>query len=264
MEGRETRYETMPLVLLVDENTASASEVLAGALQDNDRALIVGGRTFGKGLVQSVLNLPDGAGMTLTATRYYTPTGRSIQRDYAATGLYDYYSHRTAEIDKPLYAARTVTKRVVYGGDGIMPDEAVAEGVLTAERIALLDPIFFFARELTGGRQSDAAVGEFETLQRLRQRIVFGEPPVDDEILGKFDQFVSGNAAWTRLRSSVIRERAFVTRMLAQYLSMATFGVESAERVRIESDPVVDQAVRALPRSAQLSAAAQRARSRRK
>ena len=118
------KFESMPLVLLVDHESASATEVLAGAIQDNDRALIVGEKTFGKGLVQSVLNLPQGAGLTLTAARYYTPTGRSIQRDYSETGLYNYYRHRSpaSDIDKPLFIAKTVTKRTVLGGDGITPE----------------------------------------------------------------------------------------------------------------------------------------------
>ncbi len=143
------RYETLPLVLLVDENTASASEVLAGALQDNDRAIIVGRKTFGKGLVQSVLDLPQGTGLTLTAARYFTPTGRSIQRDYSETGLYDYFNHRgpAVDIDKPHYAARTLTGRTVHGGDGITPDAAVPGTDLTTAQLQLLDRIFLISRD---------------------------------------------------------------------------------------------------------------------
>ena len=85
--------ETVPLVVLVNENTASASEIVAGAFQDNDRALIVGEKTFGKGLVQSVIDLPGHTGMTLTAAGYLTPSGRSIQRDYSKMDLYDYFNH---------------------------------------------------------------------------------------------------------------------------------------------------------------------------
>jgi carboxyl-terminal processing protease len=119
--------ETMPLVLLVDENSASASEIVAGALQDFDRAMIVGEKTFGKGLVQSVINLPYGSGLTLTTARYYTPSGRSIQRDYENSGNYDYFNHKvilTAQ-EKNKTPSRTVTGRKVFGGDGILPDETV-------------------------------------------------------------------------------------------------------------------------------------------
>src|SRR5207247_4657958 len=119
--------ETMPLAVLVDENTASASEIVAGALQDNDRAMIVGEKTFGKGLVQSVIDLPGDTGLTLTCARYLTPSGRSIQRDYSKMDLYDYFNHKaaTSAIGTPYFEARTITDRRVYGGDGIAPDEMV-------------------------------------------------------------------------------------------------------------------------------------------
>lgn len=232
------RHESMPLVLLVNESTASASEVLAGALQDNDRAIVVGQKTFGKGLVQNVLNLPEGAGLTLTAARYYTPAGRSIQRDYADTGLYDYYNHRTAAIDKPVYAVKTLTKRVVHGGDGITPDETIVTGELTSERARLLDPIFHFAREISAGRS------------------VAG-----DDIRRIFDEFIGRDEAWANLGESARRERAFVTRMLGYYLAMAASGTAAADKARIQTDPQIQQAAAALPRSAQLAAAAQKQRS---
>lgn len=260
-KAAKPQYESMPLVLLADENTASASEVLAGALQDNDRALIVGRRTFGKGLVQSVLNLPEGSGLTLTAARYYTPTGRSIQRDYAATGLYDYYNHRTAEIDKPLFAAKTPTNRIVYGGDGIAPDTIAASGGLTLERIRLLDPIFFFSRELTAGRlDKDPILGTSATIERLRQRIIFGEPIVDEQVVRQFGEFVAGNKVQPSRTASLQKEQAFVRQMLGYYIALGAFGSETAARVRIGADPQINQALDALPKAAQLYAAAQRAR----
>lgn len=142
------RPETMPLVLLVDGRTASASEILAGALQDNDRAIIIGERTYGKGLVQTVIDLPAGTGMTLTSSRYLTPAGRSIQRDYSS-GLYDYYRHtaKAADIDRPEFAAKTVSGRVVFGGDGIAPDIERRSRPLTISQARLIDPIFFFVRQ---------------------------------------------------------------------------------------------------------------------
>lgn len=251
----KARHESLPLVLLVDESTASASEVLAGALQDNDRALILGRKTFGKGLVQNVLNLPEGAGLTLTAARYYTPTGRSIQRDYADTGLYDYYNHRTAEIDKPVYAAKTITKRVVYGGDGITPDETVTGGYLNRDRIALLDPIFFFSVGVYGRRAMEPAALAPATHRDPAAPEAF---PVDEELLRQFEGFVKQE--WAGLYSLAGKEKSFVKRMLAYYLSMGTRGPESAARARVESDIQVQQAISALPQSAQLAAAAAHAR----
>ncbi|NOT47590.1 MAG: S41 family peptidase [Acidobacteria bacterium] len=250
----KARYESLPMVLLVDENTASASEVLAGALQDNDRALIVGEKTFGKGLVQSVLNLPDGAGLTLTAARYYTPTGRSIQRNYADTGLYDYFHHRQiAEVGTSVYAAKTLTNRIVYGGNGITPDDMSTKPLLSDDKMPLLDPIFFFAREIL----NEDGMG----ISSIRQKIIFGEQVVDPNLKKRFSQFAAGKADWSKMLPSLSQDDEFVRSMLTYYLQMGTFGLESANRAKIESDPQVAQAVRILPRSALLAAEADKTRS---
>ena len=141
--------ETVPLVLLVDENTASASEVFAGAMQDNDRATIVGARTFGKGLVQDVIPLEDGSGLVLTSERYYAPSGRSLQREYSDSGLYDYFRHVKSGvlIDLPQMAARTLKGRVVYGGDGIQPDVQIPTMTWSEKDLADYEKAFFIARE---------------------------------------------------------------------------------------------------------------------
>src|SRR5947209_8903596 len=96
---KNTLYDPVnyPLVVLVNGNSASASEIVAGAIQDHGRGLIVGETTFGKGLVQRIFNLPYGASLTLTTAHYYTPYGRLIQRSYASGSLYDYYNHQVAD-----------------------------------------------------------------------------------------------------------------------------------------------------------------------
>src|SRR5215212_7222808 len=97
---------TMPLVVLINHNSASASEIVAGAIQDHGRGLIVGETSFGKGLVQKIFNLPFGSGLTLTTAKYYTPYGRSLQRDYSSGSLYDYYTRRD-EDDEELQPTKT-------------------------------------------------------------------------------------------------------------------------------------------------------------
>ncbi len=121
--------ETLPLVVLVDQRTASASEVLAAALQDNDRAVIVGKRTFGKGLVQDVIELENGNGVVLTTARYFGPSGRSIQREFSDAGNYSYFTrtNEAALIDSSSNAYRTVGNRVVFGGFGIEPDRTIVQ-----------------------------------------------------------------------------------------------------------------------------------------
>jgi carboxyl-terminal processing protease len=138
-EARATgkgEFETGDLVVLIDEWSASASEILAGAVQDNDRGTIIGRRSFGKGLVQEPVSFADGSGMRLTIARYYTPTGRSIQRSYAK-GYDEYYEELMARsgngelvVPDSIHFSDTVKYktpggRIVYGGGGIMPDEFV-------------------------------------------------------------------------------------------------------------------------------------------
>ena len=165
--------ELLPLVLLVDENTASASEILAAAMQDNDRATIVGTRTFGKGLVQDVIPLEDGSGLVLTSERYYAPSGRSIQRDYSDSGLYDYFRHtsQSALVDKPSFAARTLKGRIVYGGDGIDPEVAVPAVQWTPTNQADYDAAFFKTRiNLTG------IIESFNAYEKLFSATSKGDP----------------------------------------------------------------------------------------
>src|ERR1051326_4146765 len=113
-----------PLVVIVNRGTASAAEIVSGAIQDHDRGLIMGETTFGKGLVQTVFQLSDDAGLALTTAKYYTPSGRLIQRNYTGVSLYDYYFNRENEDNATLGREVKLTDsgRTVYGGGGITPD----------------------------------------------------------------------------------------------------------------------------------------------
>jgi len=156
--SRNRKPETLPLVLLVDEGSASASEILAAAMQDNDRATIIGTRTFGKGLVQNVIPLEGGAGMTLTSERYYTPSGRTLQREYSDSSLYDYFRHtnKGALIARPEVAVKTRNGRTVFGGDGIQPDVVVESFKAEPRHASLLDRLFVAIRNGKDMTQDDA------------------------------------------------------------------------------------------------------------
>ncbi len=254
--------DTTPLVILINDSTASASEIVAGAMQDHDRALIVGETSFGKGLVQSIIPLDYGGGLTLTSAKYYTPSGRLIQRDYTDHGLYDYFtqggSRRNDEKMKPVGPERkTDTGRAVYGGGGITPDEPVnARDITTAQR-RLFSPLFAFTRELVNGRI--AGMGHY----RVAGGINFGhelqdhEFRVDPRTVKAFEDYLSGEPAMAHLVPLVQRNRAFIQLQLRYNVVTAAYGRTMADRVLVVSDDEqIARAIEVLPRAKELAMAA--------
>jgi carboxyl-terminal processing protease len=245
--------ESMPLVVLVNRSTASASEIVAGAFQDDDRAIIVGGKTYGKGLVQTVIDLPGGSGLTLTTARYFTPSGRSIQRDYSNVNLYDYYNHKnhTSAIDRPFFESRTVTNRRVFGGDGIQPDEPVKGEQITAVQQTLLDPIFLFARDLASGRVPGHQ--EFRSSgARYTKRIMSDDLPISSRVLETFSNSLLENARFRFTRKDLDDQQAFIRLRLRHYVVMALLGSTIANQVLIDSDRQVAKAISVIPNASRL------------
>jgi len=177
--------KTFPIVVLVNRNTASAAEIVSGALQDHDRALIVGETTFGKGLVQTVYNTPDNTGLALTTYHYYTPSGRLIQRNYSGVSLYDYYyNHAGAQPNNSTNQEVKLTDagRTVYGGGGITPDEKIESPKSSHFQDSLMykDVFFHFAPVYLANRSVDK---NFQ---------------VDDAVLGEFKKYLSSqNIDWS-------------------------------------------------------------------
>ena len=260
-ESRNNAPDMTPLVILINENTASASEIVAGAMQDHDRAVIVGQTSFGKGLVQSIIPLEYGAGLTLTSAKYYTPSGRLIQRDYSNGGFYDYYTHgaglgqkKPAEPTKPAGPeTKTDTGRAVYGGGGITPDENVGPRTVNLAQRRLLSPTFVFARELANGRIKgfdSMKIGPIDFNHDLQSN----ELKVTDAMFRAYRDFVTSDPNYKTSAAMVDRNRPFIELELRFDLVTAAYGRVMGDRVFITSnDPQVAKAVDVVPKARELA-----------
>jgi len=237
-----------PLVVLVNRGTASAAEIVSGAIQDHDRGLIVGEVTFGKGLVQTVYPLSENTGLALTTAKYYTPSGRLIQRDYTGVSLYDYYySREDADPAVPSpnpgngsngskEVKQTDSGRLMYGGGGITPDIKVANFKATRfEDTLLLKYAFFnFARHYLTGRHIDKNFQVTdEVMQEFRRFLDSQKIPYSEAELSEGNDWIRSN----------IKSELFI----------AEFGQEEGLRVRAENDPQVIAALNQLPKAKELA-----------
>jgi carboxyl-terminal processing protease len=257
----------IPLVILINENTASASEIVAGAMQDHDRALIVGETSFGKGLVQSIIPLDYGGALTLTSAKYYTPSGRLIQRDYSNGGFYDYYTHGGSkrldlkpEDTKPAGPEKkTDTGRLVYEGGGIAPDERVNARTITAAQRRFLNPVFAFTRELVNGRVPGIVEYKVPGSIQFDHELQAGDFSITEPVFKAFKEFVAGDPTFKGLLPGVDRNRSFIELQLRFNIVTAAYGRVIADRVFITSDdPQVEKSVDILPRARDLAMSATR------
>lgn len=247
--------ETMPLAVLIDHESASASEIVAGAMQDQDRGLLVGSASFGKGLVQTVFRLPWGMGLTLTTAKYYTASGRSIQRDYTGVSLYDYYREgmRPPAKAKPIAGAKeafyTPTKRVLRGGGGITPDVLVD---LPDEDWSLRDACFEFVRHVVAGALP--GLPEFKLAKTTYDYQLRGnEFPVNESLLTALRGFLRERPKFRALENKLSEQADYVRRRLRTELITAAYGVEAGEQFLMESDRQALQAIEELPKAKLLS-----------
>ena len=225
--------KTFPIVVLVNRGTASAAEIVSGALQDHDRALIVGETTFGKGLVQTVYDMADHSmALALTTYHYYTPSGRLIQRNYEGVSLYAYYSHGGAQ---PADTANREVKltdagRTVYGGGGITPDEKIEstkdnrfqDSLLYKDVFFHFAPVYLANRTVDKNFQVDAAVlAEFKKFLTSQQI-----PYTEADLNGVMD--------WLKIS---IKDKIFTIQ----------FGESEGLRSRADWDPEIQKALTYLP-----------------
>jgi len=259
-ESRNNAPDTTPLVILINENTASASEIVAGAMQDHDRALIVGQTSFGKGLVQTIIPLEYGAGLTLTSAKYYTPSGRLIQRDYSNGGFYDYYTHGAGvgrepkEPSKPAgQESKTDTGRAVYGGGGISPDESVGPRTVNLTQRRLLSPAFLFSRELVNGRIRDFENSRIANI-KFRHELQPDEFKVTDAMFQAFRNFVAAEPSYKITPANIDRYRSYIELELRFNMVTAAYGRVIGDRVFITmDDPQVAKAMDVIPKARDLA-----------
>jgi carboxyl-terminal processing protease len=246
----------VPVVVLVNRGSASASEIVAGAIQDHDRGLVVGETSWGKGLVQSVYTLQYSAGLALTTSKYFTPAGRNIQRDYSS--FYDYYvaddesSDQNAEV--PLSERqqfKTATGRVVYGGGGITPDVIVKPPTLTrtTQLLEVRSAIFNYAVDYAAKHPNltqDVAVTPAMIEEFVRFAAEKEVAPIEDirQALQKAD------------------DRKFLERALKAEIVAAKYGFDASFVYRLQGDAQVEKAVELFPDAQKLATVAADLRSR--
>ena len=253
--------ETMPVVMLVNRNTASASEILAGALQDHDRALIVGETTFGKGLVQNPFVLDYGSMLLLTIAKYETPAGRLIQRDYSNGDLYNYYTNGGVGADDSTPAipkgpeSKTDSGRAVYSGGGINPDIALKPDTITGERFRyqtkLNNPIFAFSLDLAYGKVKGFETYKVDRPIMFDHDITAKDYPVTDALYQTFRTFAVEKYKYTP--AQIDKERDFVERILRSELVSAAYGSQTSLQVSNEYDSQLLKAIDLMPQARQLA-----------
>lgn len=265
--SNKTNPDRVPLVILINEYSASASEIVAGAVQDHDRGLIVGQTSFGKGLVQTIMRLDYGAGLTLTSAYYYTPSGRLIQRDFSDGSWYNYIyrggiarDNNNVPVQPTGPPMRTDTGRTVYGGGGITPDELVNPDLVNAAQNRLRSPIFFFAREVASGRVAGFEKFKVDRAIDYDHVIDADDFPSSNEFYQAFRNYVAKDENFKGLLPTVDRNRQFVESQLRYNLAMAAYGTVTAQQVLMRHDSQVAKAVEVLPRARDLAMAAMRAR----
>ena len=230
---------TVPLVILVNNNSASAAEIVTGAVQDHDRGLVVGETTFGKGLVQTVQPLSENTGLALTTARYYTPSGRLIQRDYKSISLYEYHYERKVP-EHPTEIRQTDSGRQVTGGGGITPDIVVDAPKLTKFQEEMYRNDVFFPGE--------QGVGSFTRYYLGTKPAVTHSFEVDDQIMKSFrDYLAKHNVRYTE--PELAENLDWTKRKIKQEIFMSSYGTAEGFKVLLEADPQVQKAVEAVPQA---------------
>lgn len=247
------KFETEPLVILIDEGSASASEIVAGAIQDNDRGTIIGRRSFGKGLVQQQIDFPDSSALRLTIARYYTPTGRSIQKPYSSD-IEGYYNEEYDRLKKGELLNKdsihfsdslkflTPKGKIVYGGGGIMPDIFVP--LDTSGRSEFLGKLLYSGAvnqfSLDYADQHRATLRKYGNFNEFVSRFV-----IDEAMLNSFYAYaeksgVKGNAASHAMAEPLLK--VHIKGLIARVI----WGNDAYYRVIQDVDNILNKAIEEL------------------
>ncbi|MGH9838992.1 MAG: S41 family peptidase [Blastocatellia bacterium] len=254
--------ENFPLVVLTDRATASASEIVAGAIQDHDRGLIVGESSFGKGLVQRIFPLQTGGALTLTIAQYYTPSGRLIQRDYSNGSLFEYYYRRNAQGDASAEPKRTDEKktdlgRSVYGGNGIEPDVTVKSAdFFTLAQNRIYHGMFMFVRELVNGQI--AGFPQFKTNGINHDyRVKGSEFNVGDDVLKAYREYVTrfykDNPDYGVTPAMIEEDIVWARKKIREEVLTAAYGQDKAQQAMADLDVQMQKAIAEIPNAADLA-----------
>ena len=229
----------VPLVVLVNNNSASAAEIVSGAIQDHDRGLVVGETTFGKGLVQTVQPLSENTGLALTTARYYTPSGRLIQRDYKSISLYQYHYERKVP-DHPTEIRQTDSGRQVTGGGGITPDI-----IVPAPKYDKFQEALFRADVLYPAEQG---VAGFTRYYLGTKPTITHSFEVDDNVLREFRNYLAKhNVKYTEVEFADNLD--WIKRKIKQEIFMSAYGTQEGDKVLLAADPQVQKAVESIPQA---------------
>jgi carboxyl-terminal processing protease len=258
---RKGLFEENPVIVLIDEGSASGSEIVAGALQDHDRALIVGRRSFGKGLVQMPIPLSDGSELRLTISRYYTPSGRCIQKPYT-DGKDSYHADRANRFENGEYFSEdsiefvdtlkynTAKGRIVYGGGGIMPDHFVP--LDTSQNSAYLSHLLYsnVLREYTLNYYNEhreeleaMSLSEFENTFQVTEKMLRELIRLGESVDIKYDE------------SQYLASKPLIVNRIKSFIARSVWNNEGWYRIANEYNEIYQEALKQFDQAERLASA---------
>jgi carboxyl-terminal processing protease len=255
--------ENFPLIVMINRFSASASEIVAGAIQDHDRGLIVGETSFGKGLVQNIFPLSNGGALLLTIAHYYTPSGRLIQRDYSKGSLFEYYSRRGADgaAKKSSNPGADVKKtdlgRSVYGGGGIEPDVKVDNApTITPIQGRLYHAVDLFVRELVTGQVEHHQHFKLDGIT-YDYKMKGNEYIINDDLMKRYRDyavnFYKENPGYYITTAMIDKNLDWQRNRIRHEVLLAAYGSDRAEQGMADLDAQLQRAVSEMPKAADIA-----------